>query len=205
MNIDELKASWQATNEQGIPGHSEVEIEKIISQGTSDLVKNINRKLFKEVTITAVAALVSALAVVLFYAIYDPTKHSQVDPAKVLPVQLLAFVIFSVLFLFGWMEYKLVNRQFSADSVRSFITSILTGLRKNYSYFITLVLLLLAGTFYLELDLLLGDSGIWPLKAGGAAMLTALSFLGIRSYYQKSFGGYLSDLRSYARELEGNS
>ena len=102
------------------------------------------------------------------------------------------------------MEHKLVNRQFSADSVRSFITSILAGLRKNYSWFVILVLLL-AGTFYLELDLLIGDSGIWPLKAGGTAMLTALSFLGIRSYYQKSFGGYLSDLRSYARELEGNS
>ena len=168
------------------------------------MVKNINRKLFKEVMITAVAALVSALAVVLFYAIYDPAKHSQVDPARVLPVQLLAFVIFLVLFLFGWMEHKLVNRQFSADSVRSFITSILAGLRKNYSWFVILVLLL-AGTFYLELDLLIGDSGIWPLKAGGTAMLTALSFLGIRSYYQKSFGGYLSDLRSYARELEGNS
>ena len=202
MNIDELKASWQATNEQGASGHSEVEIEKIINQGTTDLVKSINLKLFREVMITAGAALVSALAVVLFYAIYDPEKHSQVDPAKVLPVQLLAFVIFSVLFLFGWMEYKLVNRQFTADSLCSFITSIIASLRKNYSYFIILVLLLLAGTFYLELDLLIGDSGIWPLKAGGAAMLTALSFLGIRFYYQKSFGGYLSDLRSYGRELD---
>ena len=199
MNIDELKKTWVELNQQGLKSRPENEIQRIIEYGTSEIVSNINRKLYFEMAITAFASIVSAFGIVIFYLVFDPLKHTWIDASKLVPIQVLGFVIFLVLFLFGWLEYKLVNRQFTSESVKTYISALINDI-KNYSrVFIFVILMLLAITFYVELNYFFAANLL--LKFGGSVLLTAVSYAIIRLYFRKTFGGYLANLTSYQKEL----
>lgn len=199
MNISELKEAWGELNQKGLKSQSENEIQRIIGYGTSEVVSNINKKLFIDMAITAFASVVCALGIIFFYFALDPLKHTWIDLSKIVPIQVLGFVIFLVLFLFGWFEYRLVNRKFTSESVMTFISALLINF-KNYSrVFMFVILILLAVTFYVELNYFFSANLL--IKLGGSVLLTAVSYAVMRLYYKKSFGSYLSDLTSYQKEL----
>ena len=203
MNIDELKKTWENLHHEGLENQPELEIQKIIRHGTSEVVSGINKRLFRDMTITALASLISAFGIILFYAAYDAVKHSWIDLSKIIPIQILAFVLFFVLFLFNWLEYKLVNRKFTSTSVKAYISTLLRSLQKNSNLFMMVVLPLLLCTFFLELDYFIERAGLVTqlLKAGGSVLLTAVSYVMIKQYYNKSFGSYLATLSRYREEL----
>ena len=200
MNIDELKETWDQLNQKGLEGQTENEIRRIIGFGTSEVVSSINKKLFVDMAIAAIAAVVSAFGIILFYLAYDPLNHTWIDLSKIIPIQILGLVIFSVLFLFGWLKYKLVNRRFTSESVMTYISSLLINFRNYSSVFILVILILLAVTYYVELNYFIEENLI--LKLGGSALLTTVSYVVIRYYYKKSFGSYLEDLISYQKQLK---
>ncbi|MEQ8475235.1 MAG: hypothetical protein RIB54_03280 [Fulvivirga sp.] len=204
MNINELKKTWDNLHQKGLESQTESEIQKIIVFGTSEVVSTINKKLFRDMAITAFASVVSAFGVIFFYLAFDPVKHPWIDLSKLVPIQVLAFVLFFVLFLFGWLEYKLVNRKFTSESVKAYISTSLVNLKKYSRLFMTVILLLLLGTFFLELNYFFVGEGFANMlfKTGGSILLTAISYAIIRRYYKKGFGSYLADLSSYQKELE---
>ena len=204
MNINELKKTWDNLHEKGLESQTNSEIKKIIEYGTSEVVSAINKKLFRDMAITAFASVVSAFGIIFFYLVFDPVKHTWIDLSKLVPIQVLAFVLFFVLFLSGWLEYKLVNRKFTSDSVKAYIATSLANLKKYSSVFMIVILLLLLGTFFLELNYFIVGGGFANMffKTGGAILLTAVSYVIIRLYHKKSFGSYLADLSSYQEELE---
>lgn len=200
MNINELKETWDELNQKGLKSQTENEIQRIIGYGTSEIVSKINKKLFIDMAITAFASVVSAFGIIFFYFAFDPLKHTWIDLSKLVPIQVLAFILFFVLFVFGWLEYKLVNRKFTSESVMIYISTLLINF-KNYSrVFMFVILILLAITFYVELNYFIAANLL--LKLGGSVLLTAVSHAVIRLYYKKSFGSYLADLTSYQKELE---
>ncbi|MFY0608307.1 MAG: hypothetical protein JXR10_16435 [Cyclobacteriaceae bacterium] len=202
--MDKLKNTWDQFHLGGLEGQTEGDIRKIIGEGTSDIVSAMNKKLLTEMTITAFGAVVSALGIISFYLVYDPTKHPWIDPSKLIPLQLLAFVVFFVLLLFGWLEYKLVNRAFTSESVRAYLSSLLVNLKKYKRLFLIFVLALLAATYYLELRYFFPDEDFASLclRIGGSVLLTSISYLVIMMYYAKSFGPYMTKLTKYMEELE---
>lgn len=204
MNINELKRTWDNLHQTGLESQAESEIQKIIGYGTSEVVSAINKKLIRDMAITAFATVVSAFGIIFFYLVFDPVKHPWIDLSKLVPIQVLAFVLFFALFLFGWLEYKLVNRKFTSESVRNYISTSLVNLKKYSSLFMIVILLLLLGTFFLELNYFIvgGRFSNMFFKTGGAILLTAVSYAVIKLYYKKSFGSYLADLSSYQKELE---
>lgn len=203
MNLNELKETWGKLHQEGLEAHTKNDIQKIISYGISDIVSDINRKLFRDIVITAIASIISVFGIILFYYMYDPIKHPWIDVSKIVPIQLLAFIIFFILFLFGWFEYKLVNRKFTSESVKTYISSSLVKLRKYSSRFMIVIVLLLLGTFFLELNYFIVTDGFVDMffKIGGSILLTVISYSVIRLYYKKSFGSYLATLSSYQDEL----
>jgi len=203
MSIDELSKSWDNLHQEGMGNKAENEIQKIIGFGTSEVVAGINKKLFRDMAITAFAAVASAFGLIFFYLIYDPVKHPWIDVSKLVPIQVLGFVLFFVLFLFGWLEYQVVNRKFTSESVKAFISTALVSLKRKRFLFMIIVLLLLLGTFFLELNYFIVGRGLTNmlLRVGGAILLTAVSYVVINSYYKKSFGSYLADLTRYQEEL----
>lgn len=203
MNINELKATWENLNQKGLETHTENDIQKIIGYGTTEIVSSINRKLFRDMAITAFASVVSAFGIIFFHYMYDPIKHPWIDVSKIVPIQIAGFILFFVLFLFGWLEYKLVNRKFTSKSVKAYISSLLVSFHKFNRLFTAVVLLLLLGAFFVELDYFIVQEGrTWLFfKMGGSILLTASSYLVMRQYYKKSFGPYLTELSSYHEEL----
>ena len=199
MNINELKESWDELNQQGLKSQTENEIQRIIGYGTSDIVSNINKKLFMDMAITAFASVVCAFGIIFFYFVFDPVKHSWIDLSKIVTIQVLGFVIFLTLFLFGWLEYKLINRKFTSESVKTYVSTLLIELKNFSRVFMFVILILLAVTFYVELDYFIEENLL--LKLGGSLLLTAISYAVIRLYYKKTFGSYLADLISYQKEL----
>lgn len=204
MNRDELKENWDKLHDQGLSGHAEKDISEIVQQGTSKLVGEINRRLFRDMVITAFAATISAFAMIAFYFAYDPVQHIWIDAAKITRIQLGAFSLFFMLFLFGWMEYQLVNQRFTAESVHTYLSSLLHKLTKYSRLFLLVTLPLLLVTYYLELDYFFPDEGSldWVVKMGGALVLLSLSYVVIRWYARKTFGRYLADLASFQKELD---
>jgi hypothetical protein len=204
MNINELKETWENLHQEGLETHTKNDIQKIISYRTTEVVSEINRKLFIDITITAIASIVSAFGIIFFYYKYDPIEHPWIDVSKIVPIQTLAFILFFVLFVFGWLEYKVVNRRFTSESVKSYISSLLISFQKYYRLFTVIVLLLLLSVFFVELDYFIVQEGkTWLFfKMGGSILLTAISYLGIRQYYNKSFDPYLTDQSRHHKELE---
>jgi len=200
MNMDELKEAWEDLNRAGVKSKTENEIQEIISYGTAEVVSGINKKLFMGMAITAFASVASALGVVFFYLVFDPEKHAWIDLSKLIPIQLLGFAIFLVLFLFGWLEFKVVNRKFTSKSVKADISALVSNLKSNSRIFMLVVLTLLAVTFYVEFNYFFPAHLL--IKSAGSIVLTGASFIGIKIYFRKSFGSYLEDLGSYQKELD---
>ncbi len=203
MNIDQLKETWENLHQEGLASPTEDGIKKIINNGTSEIVAEINRKLFKEIFIMSIALFVSVFGIIFFYYVFDPIQHPWIDVSKIIPIQLLAFTIFFVLFVFGFLEYRLVNRKFNSQSVKAYVSSLLSSLQKYNWLFMMVVLPLLFGVFYVELDYFLIEEGArqLSLKVGGSALLTVISYAVIRRYYKMTFGPYISTLSSYKEEL----
>lgn len=199
MNVNELKETWDELNQKGLEGQTENEIQRIIGYGTSDIVSNINKKLYMNMAITAFASVVSAFGIIFFYFVFDPFKHTWIDLSKIVPIQVLGFVIFLALFLFGWLEYKLVNRKFTSESVKTYVSTLLINLKNHKRVFMFVILTLLAVTFYIELNYFIAANFL--LKWVGSVLLTAISYAVMRLYYKKTFGSYLADLISYQKEL----
>ncbi len=199
MNINELQETWDELNQKGLESQTENEIQRIIGHGTSEIVSNINKKLFIDMAITAFASVVSAFGIIFFYFVFDPLKHTWIDLSKIVPVQVLGVVIFLALFLFGWLEYKLVNRKFTSESVKAYVSTLLINLKNSSRVFMFVILILLAVTFYVELNYFIEANLL--LKSGGSLLLTTISYAVIRLYYKKTFGSYLADLISYQKEL----
>lgn len=203
MNIDELKTIWEDLYRVGTPPHSADDIKKMVSIGTSATVTSINQKLFREMTLTALAAIVSALAIVGFYTLYDPIKHPQVDVSLIIPVQILAFAIFLVLLLVSFFEYKLVNQPRSPDNIRAFIEKTLTHLKSYYRWFNGITLSLLLVTYSLEINYFLAPETFSGsvLVAAIAGLLTGISYLIIDVYYRRTWKGYVDELEGYRDTL----
>ncbi len=136
MNLNELKSSWERLYGEGLNVHDQDDIKKIIINGTSDEVLKINRKLFTEMTITAIAAIVSTVAIVFFYYFYDPTKYPWIDTAQLIPIQLTAVALFAMLFLSSFAEYRLVNKKFTSNTIKDFISETVTGAKKITGFLI---------------------------------------------------------------------
>ncbi len=204
MNMDELKSNWEGFHAEGLDMHNPSDIKNIISQGTSQLVAGINKKLFNGMVLTAMATIISSLALVFFYFFYDPTHHPWIDTSKLMPIQLLAFVIFSLLFLAGFAEYRLVNKKFTSSSVSSFIANVLAGFRRYFWVFTVIILLLLFTVYLLELNYFIApDTPLaFIVTIGISLLLTTVSFFVIRKYYKSTFATYFADLQSYLDELE---
>lgn len=203
MNSNELKKTWDNLHQKGLKSQNNSEIKKIIAYGTSEAVSNINKKLFKDMAITAFAIVISAFGIIYFYLTFDPVKHTMVDLKKLVPIQLLALVLFLVLILFGWLEYKLVNRKFTSDSVKEYISTSLLKFKKYSNIFMVVMLVLLFSTFFLELNYFINGEGFPKMffKTLGAILLTAVSYAVIKVYNKKRFGSYLADLSSYQEKL----
>ena len=199
MNTDELKEAWDELNQNGLKSQSENEIQRIIGHGTSEIVSNMNKKLHFNIAITGFASVVSAFGIMFFYLAFDPLKHTWIDLSKIVPIQILGLVIFLVLFLFGWLEYKIVNRKFTSESLKADISALLVNFKSYSRFFMFVVLILLAVTFYVELNYFFAANRL--LQLAGSILLTAISYAVIRLYYKKSFGAYLADLTSYQKEL----
>ena len=206
MNFDELQKEWNNFNQTGLQGKHPDKLQQIIGFGTSKVVTNINKKLFRDMVITAVAATISALGIILFYLVLDPEMHPQINLSKIVPVQLLGFTIFLILFILGWAEYRLINRQFTASSIHQHLTGMIADLRKFERTFLAIILPLLLATFYVELNYFIEGNELRMvlLKTGITTILTAGSFLIIRKYYQWSVGPYIQKLVSYQTELEAS-
>lgn len=204
MNINELKDTWENLHREGLETQTENEIHKIIVHGTSEVVSDINRKLFRDMAVTAIASIVSALGIIFFYSMYDPIKYPWIDVSKIVSIQLLAFILFFVLFIFGWFEYRLVNREFNSQSIKTYISSLLASFQKYSRLFMIVILPLLLIVFFVELDYFIVGGGFAKMffKTGGSILLTIVSYAAIKQYYKKSFGSYLADLSSYQEELE---
>lgn len=199
MNINELKENWAELNQKGLKSHTENEIQEIIGYGTSNIVSNINKKLFRDMAITAFASVVSAFGIIFFYVVFDPLKHTWIDLSKIVPIQVLGFDIFLALFLFGWLEYRLVNRKFTSTSVKTYVSTLLINLKNSSRIFMFVILILLAVTFYVELNYFIKANLL--LKLAGSLLLTSVSYAVIKLHYKKSFGSYLADLTSYQKEF----
>lgn len=199
MNMNELKGTWEELNKQGLKNQTENEIEKIIGHGTSSIVTNINKKLFIEMAITALASIVSAFGIIFFYFMFDPLKHTWIDLSRIVPIQILGFVIFLLLFVSGWIEYKIINRKFTSETVKAYISTFLIKFKHYSRVFMIVTLTILAVTFYIEINYFIPANLL--LKSVGSALLTAVSYAIIRFYYKKNYGSYLADLRSYQKEL----
>ncbi len=204
MNKDELRSAWDNLHTEGLAGKSETEIEEIVRKGTSDVVSGINKNLFRDMVISAFAAVVCALGVVFFYMVFDPGVHTWIDLSRIVPIQILGFVVFLVLFLFGWLEYKLVNRSFTSDSVKAFLSTLLTDFASFRRMFTFLILVFLAITFFVELDFFFGGTEliVVSLKVMGSALLTGFSYWAITLYYRKTFKPYFDELSKYQRIIE---
>ena len=204
MNIEDLKNNWKELHDQGLNPHDRSDINAIVSQGTSQLVAEINKKLFNSMALTAIAAIISTVAIIFFYLVYDPAQHPWINVSKLIPIQLLAATIFLLLFLATWVEYKLVNRKFSSASVSSFITNVLTGFRRYFWLFTAIITLLLFAVYFVEINYFVNPDSQWESVAiiGVAVLLTAISWVVVRQYYKKAFGAYFTDMQSYLDELE---
>ncbi len=205
MNLNELRETWKNLHQTGLEAHSETDIQNIISYGTTRIVRSINQKLFRDMAVTALATIISAFGILFFYILYVPSQHPWIDVSKFLPIQIIALVIFLVLFAFGWFEYKLVNRKFTTESLKEYISSVLGSIHKCNRLFTGVVLPLLFGAFFLELDyFILQEGQIWlMIKVAVSILLTIISYAVMRQYYKKSLGSYLADLSRYHKELKG--
>jgi len=203
MNIDELKASWEELHTTGLDVHNPNDVQHIISRGTSQLVAEINKKLFSSMALTAVAAVISTVAIVFFYFVYDPVQHPWIDVSRLVPIQLLASAIFLLLFLASWLEYQLVNRKFSSTSVSSFIANVLTGFRRYFWAFTVAIMLLLFTVYLMMLNYFATSESQIGFVAiiGASVLLTAVSWVVVRQYYKKAFETYFTDMQSYLDEL----
>ncbi|MEM6844376.1 MAG: hypothetical protein AAF632_19310 [Bacteroidota bacterium] len=204
MNIDELKNNWKELHDKGLEARNPNDIKNIIGRGTSQIVAEINRKLVNGMVITAVATIISSLTVVFFYFFYDQAQHPWIDTAKLFPIQLLAFIIFLLLFLSGFAEYRLVNKKFTSASVSSFIASVLIGFRRYFWVFTVFILLLLFAVYLMELSYFLAPETQLEFITviGISLLLTTVSFFVSRQYYRNTFAAYFSDLQSYLDELK---
>ena len=203
MNSNELKETWKNLHDEGLESQTESEIQKVIERGTSEIVSAINKRLFRDMAITAFASVLSAFGIIFFYVAFDPEKHTWIDLSKLVPIQALAFVLFFVLFSFGWLEYKFINRKSTTKSVKTYISTLLANFKKYKRVFMLIILVLLAGTFFFLLNYFIGGDGSANVffKVAGSILCTVTSYLVTKQYYKMSFGSYLADLKSYQEEL----
>jgi len=201
MNLEELKSSWDNLHSTGLDVHDQNEIRKIINMGASITVLELNKKLFQGMAVTALAAIISALGVVIFYAIFDPAKHPQIN---IIHIQILGFVIFLVLFLSAFLEFKLVNKKFGPDKVKEFIERTVAGFRKYYTLFNAVILTLLFSVYYLELRYFIAPENLtgFIMVLSISSLLTGISYFVIKYYHHKNLEVYLNDLTSYLNELK---
>jgi len=206
MNIRELNDSWNSLHQLGLGGQSEQGIQKMISHGASQIVSEINKRLFRDMAVLAFAVIISAFGVIFFYLKYDPAKHHWIDMSGIISIQILALVLFSLLFVFGWMEYRIVNRNFNPATLKTEIAELLDGLQNSFKLFMVIVLPLLFVIFFVELHYFVAGLGLTKLmiKITGSFFLTAISYLIIKKYHKHSYGEYLENLSTYRNELEGN-
>ncbi|MDQ3395655.1 MAG: hypothetical protein M3512_16325 [Bacteroidota bacterium] len=204
MNIDELKKSWDEYNKAGLSTHGDNEILKIVHSGISGTKSDINKKLFKDIVITAISAVVSAFFTIFFYIYYDIAKHSHVNFALVAAIQNLAFVIFFILLLYSLMEYKMLNRKYDPENIKEFLEKTIRGFNRNFRAFGIIILVLLFSVFILQLKFLILplEFNSYGIVVGIAAILTGLSFYVIKWYYYKNYERYLNDMRSYLNYLK---
>lgn len=203
MTFDELLTDWEDLYGTGLTVHSPNEIRKIIRAGVSTTVGEMNRKLFREMTLTALAAIVSALGIVFFYFVYDPVQHDHINPSQLVPIQLAGFTLFLLLFLSALFEFRLINRTFDAHGVKQFVEKTLAGLKNYYRLFNGMILTLLAVAYLLELRYFIAPTVLtdWMVVVCLAGLLTGLSYWVIHRYYQKNWRNYLRALEGYLQEL----
>lgn len=203
MNLNELKSNWEALYGEPVSTHNEETVRKLIASGTTEKVAQLNRKLFKELLVTGVSTAISAVAVVVFYFHYDAVKHPWIDVSKLIPIQLIAFIIFLVLFAFGYAEYRLVNRKFTANTLQDFLSATVRASRKYYWTFTSILSVLLLFSFFLLLNYFVNPSnaGDFVIVGFGAVLLTGVGYLTMRYYYNRCFAGHFRSLERYWKEL----
>ncbi len=203
MNIDELKQNWEALYGEQNSTQNEADIRRLITNGASEKVSKINRKLFKDVLITGIATIVSVVGVIFFYFRYDPVEHPWIDASQLLPIQLLAFGLFLMLFVFAYAEYRMVNRKYTANTLCDFLSATVRKSKKYYWVSTIVILVLLFLAFLLELNYFVNpDSTIeLILTYAGAIILTGLSYVVMRYYYLSNFAQHFQSLQDYRDEL----
>ncbi len=203
MNINELKQNWEALYGEPSNVHNEADIRRLIASGTSEEVSQINRKLFRDMLITGVATIVSVVGVIFFYVRYDPVEQPWIDISKLIPIQLLAFSIFLALFFFGYAEYRIVNRKFTANSLRNFLSATVRKNKTYYWIFTTSFSVLLFTVYLLEINYFVNphDTTAYLFTTSGALTLTGVSYLAMRYYYRSHFATHFQRLEDYQNEL----
>ena len=204
MNLEDLQSDWNQIHRSGLKSHEDKDIEQLIARGSSTVVARLNKKLFRDMTITAIAVTISALGVIFFYFVYDPINHPSINLNKIIPVQLLGFILFLVLFLLGWREYRIINQKYPAIPLKEAIATLLSNFKKHNKRFMLVILSLLAVTYWLELNFFIEGSEFprLMLKFAVTSTLTFLSYFVLKRYYDKSYGPYLSDLSNLHKELD---
>lgn len=203
MNINELKQNWEAMYGEPSNVHNEADIRRLIASGTSDKVLQINRKLFRDTLITGVATIVSVVGVIFFYVRYDPVEHPWIDLSRLLPIQLLGFGIFLALFVFAYAEYRMVNRRYTADTLLDYLSGTVRKSKTYYWISTTVFSVLLFTVYSLEINYFVNprDTSGFLLTTAGSLILTGLSYLAMRYYYQSHFAPHFQRLEDYRDEL----
>lgn len=204
MKIEDLKQDWDRLHQMGLSAHDSELINTIVERGTSSVVAEMNKKLFRGIAILALAAVISALAVVFFYYQYDSAKYAWIDVSKLVPIQVLSFVIFSVLLLDAFFQYKLINRPFTAEAVKTHLTITLSKIQQYNTLFSIVVAALLLAVYYFLISYFVGpdDFTAYTLVAIASVVLTLVSHFVNRRYWQHAMKAHMNDLRGYLTELD---
>lgn len=204
MNIEELKANWENLHSAGLQVHGQKEIQRIINRGASLVVAKINRVLFWEMATVAFATIVSAVGVVIFYFRYDVISHLKIDPTYQALIFILGFSLFLLLFLFGFLEFKLLNKEFDSSTVKDFIEGTLNGLRRYYLLYMILVMPLLFVAYLIELKYFVDPEtlGGFTVVFSMSLALIGITYLFCSYYYRRHMKGHIDDLKSYLKELK---
>jgi len=203
MRIEELKDSWDKMHQEGLSPHKVDDVKLIIEKGTTKLIAEINKKLLKGLLVLVVATIVSALGTISFYYRYDSLKHPWIDLELLFPIQILPFVLFFILFLSGFFQYKLVNQSFTADTVKDFISITLSKIKK----YNTLFSVIISGLLFLTYSALLNyfirpeaPMGYIIISVAGLILTLISHKVNIR-YWNHNMRGFMDDLTSYLNEL----
>ena len=204
MTFDELKSDWETLYGTELTEHSSGDIKKIIRTGVSATVAELNKKLFQEIALTALAAVISTLGIVFFYVVYSPAQYPHINLSLIIPIQILGVTIFLILFLFSLLEFRLINKHFDASSVKQFTERTLAGFRKYYRLFNGVILTLVGVAYLLELRYIIAPTvpTDWIIIVCLAGLLTGLSYWIIHRYYQRHWMNHLQALEGYLQELK---